>query len=107
MQPLGYRVLIKPDPIEKTTASGLIIKTDERLDKHTRHTGTVVKIGSTAWKDVGDGTPWCEVGDKVIYAKYAGSWITDPATVDPLTDKGEEYILIADQDLLCKLEDKN
>ena len=100
---LGYRVLIKPDKLEKTTESGIIIKTDENLDKHNMTTGVIVDIGKQAWTDVADKTRWAEIGMRVLYAKYACTWITDPDTIDPLTQKGVEYVLVADQDLLCEI----
>ena len=103
MQVLGYRVLIKPDEVKKTTDSGIMLVTDERLDKFNQSVGTIVDIGPTAWKDVGKGDRWAEVGDRVVYAKYGCTWIIDPLTQDPITGKGEEYVLVADQDLFCKL----
>jgi len=64
--PCGDRVLIRPDSEggEKRTASGLIIIPD--IGKTRPTTGTVIAIG-----------PNCdevfEVGDKVLFGKYAGS----------------------------------
>ena len=100
---LGYRVLIKPDPIEEVTKAGIIIQTDEKIEKASQITGIVVSIGDKAFKDISDGEAWVKVGDRVLYAKYAGKRIKDPETIDA-SGKGEEYVVIADEDLLCRLE---
>ena len=106
LEVLGVRVMIRPDKVERETASGIIIQSDENLEKYNKPTGTIVSIGKQAWTDVADGTPWAKVGDHVVFAKYAGTWVVDPDTQDPLTGKGEEYVLVNDQDVLCKIEEK-
>lgn len=103
LEVLGYRVMIKPDAVQEKTKGGIIIQSDRKLDKHAKHSGVIVSIGSTAWKDVGNGQPWAEVGDHVLYGKYSGTRIIDPDTVDDLTQEGDEYVLVADQDVLCKM----
>lgn len=103
LQVLGYRVMIKPDPIEKTTESGIVIETDERLEKAAQNTGTVVSIGPKAYQGLVDDEPWVEVGDHVLYAKYASTRIVDPSTRD-IIGEGEEYVIVNDDDVLCRLE---
>lgn len=103
LRALGYRVLIKPDPIEETTESGIIIKTDERIEKAARTTGVVVDVGPQAFVDIVDGEPWVSVGDRVLYAKYSSTLVVDPETKDAKGD-GEEYVIITDKDILCRLE---
>lgn len=91
--PTGYRVLIKPDPLEDKSAGGiLIVHSDERLARAATQTGVLVAIGKTAWAD--SQVPWCEVGDHVVYAKYAGKVIVDP-------DTDEEYLVVNDEDILA------
>ncbi len=92
--PTGYRVLIKPDPLEETFGDSdiIVVHTDERLARAATVTGELVAVGKTAWADSSE--PWCRVGDKVIYAKYAGKQIVDP-------DTGEEYLVVNDEDILA------
>lgn len=94
LEPVGYFLLVEPKPIETTTESGIIIA-DVTLKQERLATdiGTLIKIGPIAWNGFADGKPWATVGDKVLYAKYAGKRI-----VDPKTDK--EYVLINDNDVL-------
>lgn len=113
---VGHRVLIKPDPVEERTGSGIWIHTPEtaKLEEAAQVRGTVVAIGPTAWHAFDrynpDGTrntswvEWCKVGDKVYYAKYSVKRITD-------TETGEEYVIANDQDIVAidipeKQEDK-
>jgi co-chaperonin GroES (HSP10) len=92
----GHRVLIKPDPVrEKRTTSGLIIADidGQRARQAAGVTGTVVEVGDTCWKEFG-GDPWCRVGDRVLYAKYAGVSVED--------NQGEQaYVLLNDEDILA------
>lgn len=77
LQPCGFRVLIKPDPVIKKTASGIAIVTDDKLYRNATTIGTIVAIGPTAWKAYDDGEPWASVGSRVYFAKYAGKFIDD------------------------------
>ena len=95
MIPLGFHVLVKPDPVKEKMKSGLIEIPDEILHKEriAIDTGTLVGIGACAWKDLGEGTPWANVGDRVIYAKYGGKFVKDPNTE-------EELVLLNDKDII-------
>ena len=99
--PLGHRLLIKPEKIEdvdetfrNAKKAGLYIpEMEARKEQVAVDRGTVVAIGSTAFKDFG-GTPWCSVGDKVAYTRYGGKLLKD--------SNGEEYIILNDEDLVCR-----
>ena len=72
--PTGYRLIIEPIQIEAKTESGFIlpdaaVKAKEAL----RNIGRVVAMGSEAYQHSKfEGGRWCEVGDWVAYAQYAG-----------------------------------
>ena len=78
LYPAGHRVLVRPNiNTDEKTSSGLIYKPQREVDKENRATtkGTVVEVGSTAWKAFRDGSaenPWCKIGDVVRFAQYAG-----------------------------------
>jgi len=97
----GYRVLIKPEPIEKETESGIVIvRENEKLEEAKREYGVVAFIGEGCWRDnngrwIGNAGPWCQVGDKVIYSKYGGKFVTDP------DDPDQKYVVVNDQDILA------
>lgn len=100
IQPAGHKILIKPRPVEEKTKSGIILALDvERYGEATTE-GTVVAIGPTAYKKVDDGTPWCKVGDKVSYGKYAGARLSiDKDGVE------EDFVVIHDVDVVAILKD--
>jgi len=93
LEALGNRVIIKPDSIEEVTAGGIVIAQTEtylRQEKAATSTGTVVDFGEAAWLDpIMGGKPWVDVGDRVVYARYAGKFVVDP-------DDDVEYVVIND-----------
>lgn len=90
---LGNRIIIKHDDVEKVSEGGIVFAQTEKFmreEKAATETGTIVDIGPSAWLDPAlGGEPWCKVGDRVVYARYSGKFIKDPAD-------GEEYVVIND-----------
>ena len=88
--PLGYRVLVKPDPIETTTDAGIVIP-DTEAEKYNRasHTGTLVAVGEFAWED--SKAKWAAIGDRVLFGKYNGREV--------IGEDGEIYRLLNDVDI--------
>lgn len=92
----GHRVLLKPCFVEEETDWGFKLDVGETFqrEKAATITGEVVSIGDMAWKAFDgnhkDWKPWCEVGDKVFFAKYGGKFITI---------NEETYILVNDEDI--------
>ena len=95
--PTGGHVLVKPEKVEEVTKGGIILTQTTRDSEQAAATiGTIVAIGPSAWKDLDDGTPWCKLGDKISYAKYAG--------VSMKGADNESYVLINDNDILSVLD---
>lgn len=96
--PAGHRVLVKPDVVETTTKSGIVIKLEnkDRADE-AQVTGTIVEVGPQAWKDFSDGAAWAKVGDRVLFAKFGGYQITI---------KGEKYRVMNDEDITAIIEEE-
>lgn len=98
----GHRLLVKPmdylsdDPaLQRMKAMGFQIADteDNKRAKESVDKGTVVQVGPTAFKDFG-GDAWCEVGDEIVYAKFAGKLIVDPST-------NEKFYAINDEDVVA------
>ena len=87
VKPLSDRVLVKPNPAEEMTASGLIIP-DTAKEKPLA--GKVVAVGP------GTAEVKMEVaeGDTVLYGKYAGTEIH----ID-----GEDYLIMKQSDIMAVL----
>jgi len=85
IKPLGDRVLIKPITEEKRTEGGLVLP-DTSKEKPQK--AEVIAIGKLEDVDL-------NVGDRVIFSKYAGTEIK----ID-----GEDYILIDSGDILGLIE---
>jgi chaperonin GroES len=87
IKPLGNRLLIKPIVEEKKTESGIVLP-DSAKEKPQR--ALVIEVGSL--EDDYD----INKGDKVIFAKFAGTEIE-------MND--EKHIIIDVDDILAKVED--
>jgi len=99
MEAILNRVIIKPDDVETVSEGGIIMggANYERNEKAQCTTGTIVDFGPSAWLDpIMGGVPPVERGDRVVYAKYAGKFITNP-------EDGEEYVVINDDAIQVKL----
>lgn len=96
MEALGNRVIVRPDPVQKKV--GMIeLVVDERKEKSECSTGTIVDYGPAAWLDpLMGGEPWVQKGDHVVYAKYAGKFITNP-------EDGEEYVVVNDDAIQVRI----
>lgn len=89
--PAGYRVLVKPDDIEDSMPEELRkmgFKLENKREQDAVISGTLVKIGPTAWKEQGQN--WAEEGEKVYFAKYGGHVIKEGDV---------EYRLLNDEDI--------
>jgi chaperonin GroES len=91
LQPLGDRVVVKPDDEQDVrTPSGLVIP-DTAKEKP--QMGEVVAVGPGALDDDGDRLPMdVSVGDKVLYSKFAGTEVKF---------EGSEYLVLSARDLLA------
>lgn len=81
---LAGKVLVKPQPAETKTASGIIIP-DAAQEKPLK--GEVVLVGAAKKDEAVE----VKVGDVVLYGKYAGQ---------ELTIEDEKYLLINQSDVL-------
>lgn len=94
IHPKGPRVLIRPEEIEEISAGGILIPI-QAVEKQemAQMYGEVVEIGTHCW--VGD-SPWCAVGDRVIFAKYAGDLFRG--------NDGTQYRLLRDKDIVSTID---
>jgi chaperonin GroES len=71
LRPMGDRVVIKPSAKEEVTRSGIVLP-DTAKEKPQE--GTIIATGPGRITEKGDRIPMeVKEGDKVIYAKYAGT----------------------------------
>lgn len=90
IKPLGERVVIKVVESEVTTKSGIVLP---ETAKEKPQMGEVLAIGSGKLLENGQRVALdVKVGDKVLYAKYAGTEVK----LD-----GEEYMVLKETDILA------
>jgi len=102
--PTEFNVLVRPDKADDTikTASGVVIyKPVDTQDKeeHSSQTGTLIAISPLAFTyDVWpEGARKPQVGDKVIFAKYAGFLRR--------AKNGQDYRIMKDKDVVATFAD--
>ena len=95
--PLMHRALVKPKQVETKTASGIILTESlTRKEQAGTDEGVILALGDTCGKDFGaELLP--KVGDKVLFAKYAGKFIKD-GDVDLVLLNDEDLIAIVKED---------
>ncbi|MBL8126386.1 MAG: co-chaperone GroES [Thermomicrobiales bacterium] len=94
LAPLGDRVVVQPASREETTKSGLVIP-DTAKEKPQR--GTIVAVGAGRKDDDGDRIAMdVEVGDTVLFAKYAGT---------EFKYEDQDYLILSEKDILAKIAD--
>lgn len=72
-QPLGERILVKPDEVEESVSGGIIIPT---TTKEKPMEGVVISIGpGKLTQDGKTHVPQVNIGDRVLFGKYAGTEI--------------------------------
>ncbi len=93
VKPLADRVLVKPIEKDKTARGGIIIPDTA---KERPQEGKIIAIGEGRISDSGELiAPKIEVGQKVLYGKYAGTEIT----VD-----GEDYLIMQESNILAIIQ---
>ena len=91
--PLGDRVVLKQMEAEETTASGIVLPGQA---KEKPQQAEVIAVGPGGVVDGKEIKMYVEVGQKVIYQKYAGT--------DVKLGK-EEYTIVRQNDILAIVEE--
>lgn len=94
LKPLGDRLVVEPLEQEERTASGIVLP---ETAKEKPQKGTVLAVGPGARDDKGQRiTLDPQVGDTVLFAKYAGTEIK----VD-----GKKLLILKENDILAIVEE--
>jgi chaperonin GroES len=94
LRPLSDRVVVKPADREETTKSGIVLPDTV---KEKPQEGTVEAVGSGRYNEQTGARIALDVkvGDRVMYAKYAGSEIK----IDEI-----DYLILSEKDILAIVE---
>jgi chaperonin GroES len=94
LRPLGDRVVIQPIPREEMTKTGIVLP-DTAKEKPQE--GKILAAGPGRILEDGKREPMdVKKGDKVLYAKYAGT---------EFKVEGEELLIVSQKDILALVED--
>ena len=93
LRPLGDRVVIQPTPREDMTKSGIVLP-DTAKEKPQE--GEIIAVGPGRTLDDGKREAMdVQVGQKVLYAKYAGT---------EFKVEGDELLIVSQKDILAVVE---
>ena len=93
LRPLGDRVWVEPIEREEMTASGIVLP---ETAKEKPMEGRILAVGPGNRKEDGERAPLdVKVGDKVFFAKYAGT---------ELKHNGSKYLIMRESDLLAVID---
>jgi len=94
LKPLGDRLVIKPIEQEETTAGGILLP---ETAKEKPQEGEVMAAGPGKLDDDGNRVAMeVKVGDRVLYAKYAGTEIK--------LEGDEKVLILKESDVLALIE---
>jgi len=92
-KPLGSRLVVEPIEEEEVTSGGIVLP---ETAKEKPQKGTVLAIGPGDRNEKGERIPMdVKVGDKVLYAKYAGTEIKY---------EGKKLLILRESDILAIFE---
>ena len=95
LRPLGDRVVVRPSDREEMTKSGIVIP-DTAKEKPQE--GMILAVGPGRILDDGKREPMdVKKGDKVLYAKYAGT---------EFKIEGEDLLIVSQKDILAIVESR-
>ena len=95
LKPLGDRVIVEPIEQEEKTASGIILP---ETAKEKPQEGTVLAVGPGRKDDDGKPIPMdVKEGDRVLYAKYAGTEVKLPDDRKVLVLKESDVLAIVEK----------
>ncbi len=93
LRPLGDRVWVEPIERDETTASGIYLP---ETAKEKPMEGKVLAVGAGLFNDKGERQPLeVKVGDRVLFAKYAGTEIKH---------NGTKNLIMRESDILAIVE---
>lgn len=108
----GHFLIVELDhvPREEVSAGGIVLATTKAAQKG-MCLAVVSDIGTNCWTGFtdpsGEWSGWCETGDKIMIAQYAGQSFPIP---DGATQEEKERLsrmrLIRDEDVLARLSDE-
>lgn len=93
IEPLADRVVVKPSEPETQRPSGIYVA---ETAKEKPQKGTIVAVGPGKWEDGKLEPMSVQVGDTVLFAKYAGTEIK----LD-----GEDVLILSQKDVLAKISE--
>jgi chaperonin GroES len=92
IEPLSDRVVVRPSEAESQRPSGIYVA---ETAKEKPQKGTIVAVGPGKWEDGQIEPMYVQVGDTVLFAKYAGTEIR-------LDD--EDVLIMSQKDVLAKID---
>ena len=94
VRPLGDRLIVEPLKQEEKTASGIILP---ETAKEKPQEGTVIAVGPGRRDEDGDRVPMdVSEGDRVLYAKYAGTEVK--------LESDKKVLILKESDILAIVE---
>jgi chaperonin GroES len=95
LRPLGDRVIVKPITREEKTKGGIFLPDTAAKEKPME--GTIMAVGPGRLLDDGKRVAVdVKVGDRIVFAKYAGTEFKTP--------EDEELLIISEKDIMAVVE---
>jgi chaperonin GroES len=91
--PVGYRLLVLPDVIQKRSAGGLYLPEETTgREEMAQVKGTLIAVGDGCWSDTPAAKDYPKPGDRIVFGKYSGLLWNGA--------DGEKYRILNDTDVV-------
>ena len=93
-QPVGYRILLRPRGVIEKTKGGIILtETNKDSQSYLNSVGQIIAMGEECYSN--RKSPWCKVGDWVIFGRYAGARVSV---------QNVKMVLLNDDEIIATME---
>ena len=120
IEPVGNRILVKPEVFEReeVTPGGIILTEQIADDEHSKkewavQSGKLIAVGDQAWAELYDSKtgkivsdPWAEPGMRVLFVKYGGNVVSGKDGVHYKLLKDEDVVAVLDTGFSIEAKDK-
>lgn len=81
LKPFRNQILVKVNVEEQKTSGGIVLPSKTGHNKTSHEVGTIIDIGPLAFVDHNPGEMKPQIGDKILFSRYAGTFVDAESSI--------------------------